>query len=668
MRTGYGTRVGPELEAERLFFAQLEQAEADPHQPEATRYLGRAVLSGEPAPLSERCTDVTELKRRAELTDVLLSQQLDLYEASCLSRVHSSYRHADLRDRDLQLISDAKEGRIGEKPPGLWLDANWNYDIVSALVENKPMTIWLEGALPMVTRVPLEARALWPDELTEEYAVSWHREGHAAFLTAKMLHAINPSHNARLRFVASGDGHFTSYSDEKVANMELELMEEVLTREGLLDPDTPNDSVKLVRLTDYVDKARTLVDQLAQSGAGEIMDDWGQLVFKTAPWLRRWTNLQYSPYEGVGEVGDSINLGPSGQYEPGRTLEFGAALHAAPYIESLEAGNGMQVSIKSLRNSSVGGVLRALDAIRRDDYHNIGMRAHYLGNEFRALQIAGLLRRELGRYIESFSRYVSFDDMDAEKYMKKNYYNQMKQDKEIIQVELEAEAEVIAALGIDFKDPATLLKDYEALHVCVGSNLYPVMLRQRLSSGVILGVDLAPSAKEYMDKVKQGYHAERWQIHEDEMVAQAYKQGMDGSKFRGAKEEAAHKLQVVVDDVGNLPKKAFRLIEMHFGAEATGLTRSNFYNLTRAVASALKDEGSVFEAVCTMDSRPWSDNENELPAVSMKEDDYDLAFIDAGFEIVEKRVIGADLPEDVKVRPDENFIYYRCKLRPGVRR
>jgi hypothetical protein len=69
-----------------------------------------------------------------------------------------------------------------------------------------------------------------------------------------------------------------------------------------------------------------------------------------------------------------------------------------------------------------------------------------------------------------------------------------------------------------------------------------------------------------------------------------------------------------------------------------------------------------------MDSRPWSDNENELPAVSMKEDDYDLAFIDAGFEIVEKRVIGADLPEDVKVRPDENFIYYRCKLRPGVRR
>jgi len=343
--------------------------------------------------------------------------------------------------------------------------------------------------------------------------------------------------------------------------------------------------------------------------------------------------------------------------------------HASPWSAGFmsEADEGMHVVLGSGAYSVSADILKAAGSMKRDMFHMIGMREHWRGPEFRAYQLGRLLQREVRRYIKASSTVVDFNTFSAGDYMQKNYPEVMEQDKDIQRVQVRTAAKVAEQLGVDLERPETLLGDDEVLHVCVGSNLYPVMLREHLSAGRIKGIDIAPSVKRYMDRVRDGLHDGHWQLHEDEMVRAANECGIDPALFIGSRDRANQKLEVVIGDTRQLAPLSARMIEMHFGAEATSLVQVNFYEMLRAVTGALKDDQSVFEGVFTVGSQLWSDGVNLLPAVAMYENDYELAMYDCGLIIVDKQPIGRELSDSVKVRPGEDMVYYRAIPRPGTK-
>lgn len=642
-----------EVALQALLERQMSEAGPQKYDGSFLRSFGYAVLRTEASPYVSVYEKTAELAERAELTLHLLDEQLGTSEASFMHDMEH-FTNQEVRESRIQLIEEAKVGAHSKSTPGLELDRKWAYDIATALVENKPITVWGDNVLPTIRDInrPTRGSTVRPPD----FQPTWDTQEEAAYRVMRMLYAINPEQNTRLRFMVPSPIFGLAGVDSLA--FRTDFSQRFLEQEGLFQPDLPFTDIDIVRPDDYVQHAKDLVDLLSEaSGAGEVVDRWGQRVFVPATWLREWTMLQRSDSEEI----DYIALGNVSCFGEGTRMYGGNALLAATLARA-GADQAINITVGSTQRMLVGGLLRAMHITDRSAYHSIGVRGHLMGAKFRAFQIGHMLRNELLRYRESISHITSFDDLNAEAYADKNYLHVMEQDKEVVRVQLTREAAVMEDLGIDLRHPETLLKDYEAAHICIGTNMYPVMLRERLSSGIILGVDVASSTYDYMQDVKAGRHDEVWLQHEAEIVAAAHELHMPSDAFRGSFRSAAEKLQVVLDDARQLPKRSFRHVQMHFGAEATGLGRSNFYAMMHSIAEAMQD-GGVFEGVFTMNSAAWSDGVNTLPAVAMTEDDYRLALLDAGFDIVDSEVIGEELAGEVKVRPDENFIYFRCRVR-----
>lgn len=646
------------MSLDRILSEQLDNAEPGRYEQYAPNVPGpQPILRVEPLPMAALRSNPVILRERVDAAIAQLDGQLNEEEAAvlALSRTASD----EYRNRLLGVITATKDGQDLKDPIGVHVDTGWAYDIVSAWLENKPMTVWGHDVLPSTIDYSAKpsldfftGKHVYPQP-PANYGAMWESDRAAAYQIVKLLWMANPNDNMRVQFLVPND------SSDYYKDLRTDFASHFLTSEGLFDPTARSGNVGLARLTDYQGEAKEFVQRLAHSRHGVLQEAYGQLDFLPAPWLQRWMQLQYPSYI---DRNPALYLGPAAHYEPEGHIHLSNAPFAA-LIEQSTTQSNMNVVIGTRQDLVVGGLLRAMDAIHRNEYHTIGAKKHFVGEQYPAFQIGHMLRRELLRYAGSLRRFVTANEIDFDSYANKNYLKEvMAQDKEIMRTQLAAEPAVMKDLGIDLSRPETLLKDYEAVHVCVGSNMYPIALRHRLSSGVVLGIDLSPGAAKYMNRVKEGHHHKEWAQHEDEIVLAARELGMDAGAFRGSMEAAANKLHVMVGNVRHLPERAFRHVQMHFGAEATGPTRTNCYQIMSSIAGALREDG-IFEGVFTMNSGPWSDNVNELGAASMSENDYELMLLDSGFEIIERKIIGAELPEDTKVRPGEDFIYFRCRLR-----
>ncbi len=579
---------------------------------------------------------------RAQAAIDLLDERLAVFEEALVER-------ADRYMMGAELIAQAKKGDQRGLPRDFWLDDRWAYDYAAALGQGRHIRLWLNDGLVS----PPEGEAVFRDQRLSAYEV------------AKLLYQIDPSNNTQLR-VAIGclprllpDVQNFQYDFSGVDRSE-KLMTAFLESEGLFEEGRTS----VVRLADYSDKGKLLINSLGAHGLGAVTTDYhpGQMTFKPTGWLQKWMHL----YAGTVSESGIIPLGPMLRSDD-QQLMYSVALRIAPMLEEASSHSDMQIVVGNHSDYTMATILRGLNVIRRNNIHQVYSVPAFLGipkgYTFPAFRIGHMLKHELESYVLAAARYHSFGNFEAARYAEINYEPMRPQDTEIKRVALEAEDAVMGQLGIDPAKPDTLLKDFEAAHICIGSNMYPVMMRERLSSGAILGVDIAPAAKSYVEQLRDGYHRVMWTQHEQDIKQSAWKLGKDPAAFEGSFQRAIDKLHIVIDDAGKLPERSFRLVEMHFGAEATGETRSNFYNMLRAIEGSLKDDG-IFEAIFTINSSDaWPDGKNELPATVLDERDYDLALIDSGFDIVDKVPIGTDLPDEQKLRPGEDFIYYRCRLR-----
>ncbi|HYH75524.1 MAG TPA: hypothetical protein VD735_06215, partial [Candidatus Saccharimonadales bacterium] len=495
-------------------FAELRHLE-----PEALQALAQlAMCPPDTAALPPSMQEAPATERAARV-DAVLEQQLRARRERVLA-------YAPFK-RNLEEFGPDPDAEIEGQdtmPWGFHADPKWLHDIAAHIIEAKPLTIWLDNAL--VDIIPERSptgrfTGFRPDH------VEIARDSQTLLAGASLLQDVSAAiRSPRIRVMLQRSVGYTP----QVEQVQEVLVLRALREQGIIDER--GHDVGVLRLRDYEGRVGNIITLLQQNGGGQVYEGVGGVLLDQADWLQEWNRLRFAGHDGSrSKVPIQLTSG-----------------HASPWSAGFmsEADEGMHVVLGSGAYSVSADILKAAGSMKRDMFHMIGMREHWRGPEFRAYQLGRLLQREVRRYIKASSTVVDFNTFSAGDYMQKNYPEVMEQDKDIQRVQVRTAAKVAEQLGVDLERPETLLGDDEVLHVCVGSNLYPVMLREHLSAGRIKGIDIAPSVKRYMDRVRDGLHDGHWQLHEDEMVRAANECGIDPALFIGSRDRANQKLEVVI--------------------------------------------------------------------------------------------------------------------------
>lgn len=591
------------------------------------------------------------LRERAETMDRAIETQL-----------------AGLRERYTSTFSTRRYQEIDAGEDTMHFgEAAWAHDVVVAMLRGEPTKVWLNVRPPVLSTWevhdssgvdPVDPRTF--DRRSAPPGTPYVKKTHVTGLDgtdltqielAASLYAIKPAGNAMRIVLNLQDSLYANSAHE----LSVLLAAEVFERYGL--PSVENLGRDVLVTDERTLRSRTpeVINRLIASGNGYVDMEFGQTAFVPAAWLKWWYDLQRNDQPLTHEP---LRVPLGTRRVPG--------MHLGRLAAFLASGEAAYNHVLIGTHNATGGneklrlMLRALDIVHKDTCQILASSSH-IGN----YKILKTLQNEVRKYLYSLNAFASFDEFDGEAYLRANYPPTiMRQDREIMQKSIEYTPLIASVLEIDPERPETLLGDNEAVHVCAGVNMYPIMLRSWMTRRdcKIAAWDIAPKTKEYMDKVKyEGYDAERWDSFQEFMVAT---EKHTPELYEACAADAKGKLDFVLEDIDLLPEGQYRYMGMHFGREANVFSQGPFYKTARVIRRALKDENSIFEGAFTIGSGPWPDGTGqEFPAVSMLQAEIVLALVDAGMEVLVCEVIGRDVPPEERVRPDEEMLYVLARPR-----
>jgi hypothetical protein len=539
-----------------------------------------------------------------------------------------------------------------EEVPVLWthgftINPHYLYDALAALIANQPVRIELSlPELGLQYAAPSAAASA-----TSPWYAQWATNPQPIIDLGVLLRCLSDS---ATRFAIQES---PATDPSSAATLQLHTALSDLRAQGV-----PTSAITRYSQADLMAQARTLVGDLAFSADGNLTELNGQLCFAPRDWLQKASRL-------VGDTqGSAIALYDIPNHTSG--LRADSVLAAASRFLQAQAQQGpatlqLHISESSNANTTAGvyALLRAAGRANINDYHHLTIDS---SNPCLRYAFVKVLLRQTEKLITACQRAISFQEMAAADYAHKNYETMMEQDKELIRVELDAQHELAQLLGVDFAKPETLLQDGELADICLGPNLYPIMLSTIFTNGYIRGLEYARSNRMYMQEVgASNLDTPMWKQFEDYIVKTSKEVlGATASKaLANCHDQARQKLRNEPGDVRNLSPQAFRFLRMEFGAESNTDQHLVFREMMRSVAGSLKpkdDAGrqSVFVGYFITNSNGWGDGDgNTFPGVPLSLDDIVATCLDVGLDVRIAKNIGEQLNQDDLLRPGEGMAF-----------
>lgn len=350
-------------------------------------------------------------------------------------------------------------------------------------------------------------------------------------------------------------------------------------REGIVRPsDQAGQDYTFAPTSQYIgttDLPGTLINSLRHSEWGEVCtDSSGALAFRPGTELQ---NLYGWRQPHLVRLTDQFNV------------ETGTTLYAEAIRKTLQQRSDLHIMGPNTRVHESALLLRAVDSINRQRYHNIGVLnddwhgttpAHY------ALDIARQFERHAHAFIANRKRFADFKDFDPNEYADRWYGGEkpLIDDQQICRTV----STVLRLVG---------MRAEKAVDLGCGPNLYPGMLMLPYAESLDL-LDFAPPNRDYVNNYLTGTPTER-QLHMWENFIPYMVEG-GGNIYLGANTTIRNRAQegsvrVKPCDVFNL-QDTWDLMSAYFVIDSISTYPEDQHLALASMSQALEDEGLMIIA------------------------------------------------------------------------
>lgn len=544
-------------------------------------------------------------------------------------------RTCRLDGRERHLVQAVAEGD-GAELAALGLDTRyaWLDDLVAAVVDGEP-SVDIETVGPYaVHHVDRHGRL----DVSYDNVPATERAGIAVgALLRKVLRGC-----ANVRFVVLLDDVNTEVSGHLLSSAQrdryvVEMCDLLRARGVLSSSDRPGRDHLVVRESDQAERVAELIERLRRCGRGVVeVDDHGDTTFRPTP--------SFVTQLGLVSANRQRELDRNGILLKRRGRPTCQAMDASRF---LDAGDRQALHLVMLdcqykaQQDKAYGLLRAIDAVTQDSFHNVFYDGANLSPQVIALAIAELLADQLRRYIEAIQLYDDWERFDPGAYLERNYGRRILPADRAIATTV---AQVLAAAQL----PAEGVRD--VVDVGTGPNLYPAMLVAPYLADDGQVTLLEPlhrnrvhlrSALLTPDGAGEPRHRRPWTAFEDLLVE------VGGDRYRGALDRLAERCQVTAGSILGLPAEAYDVVTSFFVAESITTSRRQLRMAIRSLGRSLRRDGLLI-AAHMLGSLGYDAGEGtRFPAVRLSASDLEEAYRDADLSCT-LYVVGVDDTERVR--------------------
>jgi NNMT/PNMT/TEMT family len=521
-----------------------------------------------------------------------------------------------LDDGDLDALSE-----LGIDTGYAWLD-----DVVRALVVGSPFveieTVGPYAAHHVTPDGGLEVRFenLPPDEKTGVLLAAFFRDVFGDRPNLRLVALLDDSHAYAM------DADFTQAQRDQYV-VEIGAM---LRNQGALGADdVPGRDYVLLRKRDLQSNLDSLVDALRDCGRGTVeQTDDGDLVFRpTGPFIRQLALDSKSRRRELRRAGILLRK---------RGKPTCAALDAAGFLSPINRGI-MHVVVLDRRLESeqdkTYALLRAVDAVTQEQYHNVFFDADRLAPELTAYAVCELLVDHLTGFLRLVQLYDDWEEFDPEEYVARNYGRRiLPEDREIVTIV----AGQLARAGLPPGGVGAVAD------VGAGPNLYPAMLLAPYvaDEGEISLIERSARNRNHLASAIEADAA--WAGFEELMVS------VGGPRYRGTLRRMAGRCRVLPGSIFELPRDAFDIVTSYFVAESITTSRREFRGALRSLAASVRAGGLLVVAHMVGSLGWFAGAGSRFPAIRLAIEDIEEAYRDIALDFT-VHPVGEDAAE--RARP-----------------
>jgi SAM-dependent methyltransferase len=565
---------------------------------------------------------------------VRASQLLARLEA----RIGELQEHLDAHgqgQRRRQLLA-AVARRDSEALAGLGLDLSfaWLDDVIASLIAGAPY-VDIETVGPYAHHhfdhsgnVDVRASNLPPDEEV------------GLFLGAALRDVLRPCPN--VRFVALLDEFTVLFDRPDIAAHQRDLyvieMYHLLRDRGLLrSGDVPGRDYVLLRESELAEQVDVLIERLDACGRGVIERTAGDVVFRPAKWFVEQLALHSSNRQReLSRQGILLR-------RDGRPTCH--AMDAAGFLNPINQRIVHLLMLDSqyaAQQDKTYALVRALDVVRQESYHNVFYDSSLLGPEAVTLVTFELMAEEARRYLREWERSTPWERFDSREYVDRNYGRILPADEEIVTIVAGELARAWPGVGADLPGITA------AIDVGAGPNLYPAMLIAPYvaDGGRLTLLEYTEANRAYLNAVLQGAPSEEettlWAAFETLMAS------VGGDRYGGVVDRVRRTATVAAGSIFDLPADGYDIVSSFFVAESITTSRREFRLAIRSLARCLRPRGVLVAAHMVGSYGYPAGAGTHFPAVNLMLQDVDEAYRDADVEHTVHLVghDGRDRPRD----------------------
>ncbi|MDX1765821.1 MAG: hypothetical protein R3313_02615 [Candidatus Saccharimonadales bacterium] len=519
------------------------------------------------------------------------------------------------------------------KNSGFTVEYAWFDDIVATMLQGHP-------PLEIETVSPYAFVHVNPEngELEVDKANIPPREM-AGILASRLIRIINPGgHNARIVSLMdefSSDAKEKPLTPEEQARYVKAMYDFYLDADVLMPEDKPGEDFILLRESELAEKVDDLIIKLEESGNGEVVTaDNGEVIFM--------------PNRGLV---DKLAL-----HSRNRVKEFnkkGILLRRAdgtPTCPAMDAAGFlnpinkkfmhvvMQDRKMAKQQDQVYAMLRSIDTVRQERYHNIFFDSEH-PPEVIEYALAKIIQTHTENFLKGLDAYDEWEKFDPYEYVKRNYGEAiLPEDSSIIETVIRS----LERSGV----PAGSLE--HVAEIGSGPNLYPLMLvTPYMKPGARAELlEFTKANRDYLQKVvdgeMEGEHAEYWHKFADLM------QKIGGGLYSRAEERAKDAADIKPGSIFELEKNKYDLISSYFVAESIVDTQRPFREAIESMSQALKSGGIMVVAHMVGSEGYHAGEGTHFPAVSLSIKDLEETYKDAGLEFELSSAGGEEITEKAR--------------------
>jgi hypothetical protein len=384
----------------------------------------------------------------------------------------------------------------------------------------------------------------------------------------------------------------------------------------------PKNNAVCIPVNHLLDRIDELVTVLRGSRRGTVTTDTsGNVYFKPTKQLVTAAALQ-----DRGRREEMLTYGVLLQHADGTPTS--QMLDAAAFLEPSDD----QAIHLFLLDSDLGEeqdktyiLLRALDIVRQELYHNFFFDSRRLSPELIVYGVATLFRRQTLRFLDLLDYYDEWQRFDPYEYAMRNYGETLlPEDDQIIHGIVEA----FRYLNVE---PGSLT---HVADVGTGPNLYPLMLiAPYLKSDAKIDVlEFSEPNRTYLQKTinstVRSSHRHIWEKFEQLMVE------IGGDTYKGNEQAAKEKASIKFGNILDLPQGQYELLSSYFVSESIVDSTMPFRTAIQSLAKALSPDGTLVVAHM-VGSEGWHAGKGtRFPAVNLSIEEIAQAYQDADMEFV----------------------------------